>query len=636
MERFNLDNRYDRPKLKSGALVTDRQGADLDRDLWAQFGEADTAESFCKSWLALQCRLIKSVRGALVLLGPPDRGPFTLAAVWPNPKYSVKYLTPAAERGLKERQGLLLKREPKADAAAPLRERYDIAYPIEVAGQLRGVVVLDVDPRPEAQLQAVLRQLHWGAAWLQVLFQKENAAKDTVTKGHMQTVLDLVATILEHERFYASATAFVTALATHLKLDRVSVGFRRGGHVRVRAVSHSAQFGTETNLIRALGSAMDEALDQQAVIVYPLDPDSTPQITRAHDELARQHGLGAICTIPLNGAGAALGGLTLERPAESPFDPATIELCEAVSAVAGPMLEVKRRDDRWLFTKAVETCREQLANLFGPAHVTLKLCVVGVASVIAFFAFARGDYRVRANTVIEPSIQRAVVAPFKDYIVKAPARAGDLVRKGQLLAALDDRELGLERLKWVSQRAQFVRQHRQALADGDAAQVRIVTAQIDQAKAQLALLDDQLSRTELLAPFDGVVVSGDLSQNLGAPVERGQVLFEVAPLDAYRIILQVDERNIAEVAVGRPGNLVLSAFPSQPMPFIVKQITPVSTAREGRNYFRVEADLQGSRERLRPGMEGVGKIEIDRRRLIWIWTHQVIDWLRLKLWSWLP
>ena len=210
------------------------------------------------------------------------------------------------------------------------------------------------------------------------------------------------------------------------------------------------------------------------------------------------------------------------------------------------------------------------------------------------------------------------------------------MRKGQLLAALDDRELGLERLKWVSQRAQLVRQSRQALADGDAAQVRIVTAQIDQAKAQLALLDDQLSRTELLAPFDGVVVSGDLSQDLGAPVERGQVLFEVAPLDAYRIILQVDERDIAEVAVGRPGNLVLSAFPSQPMPFTVKQITPVSTAREGRNYFRVEADLQGNRERLRPGMEGVGKIEIDRRRLIWIWTHQVIDWLRLKLWSWLP
>lgn len=35
-------------------------------------------------------------------------------------------------------------------------------------------------------------------------------------------------------------------------------------------------------------------------------------------------------------------------------------------------------------------------------------------------------------------------------------------------------------------------------------------------------------------------------------------------------------------------------------------------------------------------MEGVGKIEIDQRRLIWIWGHPILDWLRLKLWSWLP
>jgi hypothetical protein len=35
-------------------------------------------------------------------------------------------------------------------------------------------------------------------------------------------------------------------------------------------------------------------------------------------------------------------------------------------------------------------------------------------------------------------------------------------------------------------------------------------------------------------------------------------------------------------------------------------------------------------------MEGVGKIAIDRRLLLWIWTHQAVDWLRLQLWSWLP
>jgi hypothetical protein len=65
-------------------------------------------------------------------------------------------------------------------------------------------------------------------------------------------------------------------------------------------------------------------------------------------------------------------------------------------------------------------------------------------------------------------------------------------------------------------------------------------------------------------------------------------------------------------------------------------VTPVSTARDGRNHFRVEAQLEGGLDRLRPGMEGVGKIAVDQRHFAWIWTRQVVDWVRLQLWTWLP
>jgi multidrug efflux pump subunit AcrA (membrane-fusion protein) len=266
----------------------------------------------------------------------------------------------------------------------------------------------------------------------------------------------------------------------------------------------------------------------------------------------------------------------------------------------------------------------------------MKLAAAGLAGAIAFFAMATGDYRVSATTVIEPAIRRAAVAPFRGYIAEARVRAGDLVERGQVLCVLDDREMRLERLKSLGQREQLLKQHQQALAARKAAEVRILSAQLDQAGAQLALLDDQLSRTQVLAPFAGVVVSGDLSQTLGAPVEQGQVLFEVAPLDAYRVILQVDEADIADVAVGQRGHLLLSGVPTERIPLTVKKLTPVSTAREGRNFFRVEAQLETTLERLRPGMEGVGKLEIDRRLLIWIWTHRLIDWLRLFLWSWVP
>jgi len=140
----------------------------------------------------------------------------------------------------------------------------------------------------------------------------------------------------------------------------------------------------------------------------------------------------------------------------------------------------------------------------------------------------------------------------------------------------------------------------------------------------------------LIAPFDGVVVNGDLSQSLGAPVERGEVLFEVAPLDGYRIILEVDERDVSQIAVGQRGQLALTGFPDATLLMVVEKITPVSSTDEGRNYFRVEAMLSEPSSLLRPGMEGIGKIDIEQRKLAWIWTHKLVAWARLWFWSWWP
>jgi multidrug efflux pump subunit AcrA (membrane-fusion protein) len=147
---------------------------------------------------------------------------------------------------------------------------------------------------------------------------------------------------------------------------------------------------------------------------------------------------------------------------------------------------------------------------------------------------------------------------------------------------------------------------------------------------------DKLARATLVAPFDGLVVSGDLHQLLGAPVEQGKMLFQIAALDAYRVILEVDERDIAFVATGQTGKLVVSGIPNQQMNFSVQRITPVSTTQDGRNYFRVESQIASPSDRLRPGMEGVGKISTDERKLIWIWTHSLIDWLRIWVWKQLP
>ena len=605
--------------------------------LWDAFAIAATPEAFYRTWLAIQCRMVPGVGSAVIVAGPPGIGPFSPAAFWPERPRGVTHLAEAAERALAERRGQIILRQVLGEDGAPAGERYDVAYPIQGQGKIYGVVALDLTPRPEAELLAVMRQLQWGSAWLELMVDRRETGDAGLAKERLQAVLDLMGTVLAAPGAGGALTAFATALSTRLHCERVSVGFISRGRARVRTVSHAAHFGRQSNVVHAIGMAMDEAIDQQATVVYP-EPKGVPaRIVRTHEELTAEHGSGAVCTIPLAEGERVVGALTLERPADRPFDGEAIALCEALAAAVGPVLEMRRRDDRWLVTKVADSVRHWLGRLIGPRHVGLKVATAAVLAAIAFLVYAEGDYRVSARMVMEASTRRAAVAPFNGYLREAPVRAGDVIEKGRVLAVLDDRELRLERSRWASQQEQFSRQRDQALAARNAAGIGIAAAQIQQAQAQMSLIDDQLLRTRVLAEFNGVVVTGDLSQSLGSPVERGQVLFEVAPLEAYRVVLQVDERDIGDVTVGGHGQLLLSASPADPIPFTVAKITPVSTARDGRNYFRVEARLdEGASARLRPGLEGVGKIEVGRRSLAWIWLRPVIDWARLTMWTWLP
>jgi RND family efflux transporter MFP subunit len=227
-----------------------------------------------------------------------------------------------------------------------------------------------------------------------------------------------------------------------------------------------------------------------------------------------------------------------------------------------------------------------------------------------------------------------IAAGIEGFIATSYKRAGDAVKAGEVLAELDDRDLELEQVKWSSTREQRDKEYRGALAGHDAAKARILGAQVAQAEAQLELVRAQLARRKLVAPFDGIVVEGDVSSRIGSPVQRGEVLFEVAPLEGYRVVLEVDEREIARVEKGQHGRLTLPAMPGTSLPLLVHKITPVSTVKDGLNYFRVEADLEESPGFLRPGLEGVAKLATGRRSLFWVWTHEALDWLRLSLWSW--
>lgn len=615
---------------------------------WARFSAARDRSEFYSAWLAVLCSQIERVGGALLLLGPDAQGAYTPAAVWPDATRDVQYLTVAAQRVLSDRRGVVL--APDGTSPPSREQAAHVGYPIEVSGTLYGVVVLDMAPGPEAGLQRALRLLHWASIWLIDDFRQRAIAERDGRLARISLAMDLVATAAQERKFAPSALAVVNELASRLDCDRVSLGMEKSGGIVVKAISHTATFDAKMGLVRRIADAMEEVLDLDTTLVWPPVAKHAPAaIGRdepaaeqddpgavAHAELAREYRDIAICSVPLAVDGQTIGVLTLERGAGQPFDPQTVELCTTIGALLGPAFELKRDNERGLIRRTGHAAYAGMRVLFGPRHPGIKLIALVSVALVLFFSFATDEYRVAARTVVEGAVQRATVAPFDGHIVQADVRAGETVRQGQVLARLDDRDLRLEQTRLSAERDQLLRKHRQSLATQDRSAMVVIAAQIAQTEAQLALIDDKLARATLTAPFDGVVVSGDLTQLLGAPIEQGKILFQIAPLDAYRVVLEVDERDIDTIAVGQTGTLTLSGLTFQSLGFEVKQVTPVSVAQDGRNFFRVEASLATPSDRLRPGMEGVGKIAIGERNLFWIWTHGLTDWVRWWLWKELP
>jgi len=456
------------------------------------------------------------------------------------------------------------------------------------------------------------------------------ALRERAARERLSLALEVVAAGLEWEACGAASLAVATQLALRMHCDRVAIVFHNRDVPWIEAVSNSARVDRRSCWASALGAAVTEAIDQNTTVCVPAPTGWSSFANLAHARLREESSVKSVWTVPFavsGGDGRSAGAFCFESSAGAP-DIETLELCDDVVALVGPILELRQRErdslsGRW--KSLLRPLRERPSRRNLVALVSLALALV---------ALTPGDFRIGARAELQGRVVRSVAAGVEGYIREAHVRAGDLVKQGSLLARLDDRDLQIEHRNWTGKAIQLEREYRDALAQHDRSRSSVLDAQLAQARAELDLTSAQLARTELVAPFDSIIMAGDWSQKLGAPVERGDVLFELAPLDGYRIVLEVDERDISHVEVGQAGALALTARPSDPLPLTVSRIIPISVAEEGRTFFRVEADLDAPPGGLRPGMEGVAQLDAGQQQRFHIWTRPLLDSVRLWMWRW--
>ena len=610
------------PEILPGGAPPGARPAD-----WEKFIAARTADERSRAWLSLLCGGIPGAKCAAVLVESVEAGTFVPIAVWPEASLSLGRLGPAVQTALAERRGVI---RPLVDEEGILH----LAYPLMLDQRIDGVVVLEAACDTHSA-EGLMRDIHWGSAWLGNLLGARELDEAICGRDRMASVLEACAVILRHGKLKQVLFEISNDLRQRLDCTRVAVGLAEDAVVQLAALSEAATFERRTPLARAYVDAMEEAHDRASVITLSADSGPETRPAPAHRALLTLSGARFVISQPLLQGTELIGVLTLERT-ERAFGDDDLIWLDAFAVLTAPIIAQRKLAERSSLGRLWYELKGGLQKVFGPRHLIWKTGVALVVLSVTLLALVTVEYRVSAKTVIEGEVQRVAAAPFEGFLVASHVRAGDTVKAGQELARLDDRELLIEQARWASERDQYDGRLREAAAAHELSSIQVLSAQRRQAEAQWALVKEKIERSHIRAPYDGLVVSGDLSQLVGSPVEPGKKLFEIAPLESYRIILQVDEREIRHIADKQVGRLVMTGIAGEAMDFSVAKLTPVATAQDGKNFFRVEAKLADASPRLRPGMEGVGKISVGNRSLWWILTHGFSDWLRLSVWTWMP
>jgi RND family efflux transporter MFP subunit len=241
-------------------------------------------------------------------------------------------------------------------------------------------------------------------------------------------------------------------------------------------------------------------------------------------------------------------------------------------------------------------------------------------------------YRVNASFVVRAEALQFLPAPFEGYLSEVMVRPGDLVKQGDVLLKLDSSDLLVEQAAALAEVKRYAAEAEKAEADRKLADFRAARALEAQSLARLDLVKYRLSRCVLRAPFDGVVVEGDLHERIGAPVKAGDVLLKVSQLAGLYVEMRVPEEDIDQVERSTRAEVAFTAQPEDRFAVRVEKIEPAANADREGNAFLMRGILEHRADWVRPGMSGVARIEVGPRYPLWIATHRLLDFLRLKLW----
>jgi len=235
------------------------------------------------------------------------------------------------------------------------------------------------------------------------------------------------------------------------------------------------------------------------------------------------------------------------------------------------------------------------------------------------------EFSIQVSGDVRPATQLDVKPEVGGRLKKIHVLPGSKVKAGMLLVEIDDRDILSEREsalteiegaqlavdKMVRNHARAKDLHEQKLISQEAfdnltSELAIARNSLAKAERRKQLVEDKLSKTKVIAPGDGTVLTVPIVEGQvvisAASVNSGTTLMTIADLSRLVVETHVNQVDVAKLLLKQEVSLSAESIRDENLNAVITFIAPVATVKNAVKGFSVEAVIETASERLRPGM----------------------------------
>lgn len=221
--------------------------------------------------------------------------------------------------------------------------------------------------------------------------------------------------------------------------------------------------------------------------------------------------------------------------------------------------------------EAARTLAETAAETVLQAQAGLRQAEVEAANQRALLEITREERLDRALTERESARERLQQAQARLELVGSPARGEQIAaQRAEVRSASAALQQAMDA---GPARVESIRR----TPTGE--RVQVAERRLDEARATRDAVLARLDRTSIPARFTGIVT--DVMLEAGDVLTPGQPLVLISEMDWPEIHVEIDERNIAEVEVGRDAVLTADSYPDRLIEAVVDRIAPRAITERG-------------------------------------------------------